>query len=382
MAEPEESKRSSAAATSGAGAEAGDRAAVLAAITTQIGWCRMLDAPFTAGLLELVRANVAAGGALAALTVPWPGRPLADALPIRLAGAFHALARSGRVPALVAVYSAASRTTPTAPAPDATVWGTAEAAALVGDVARAERDAIAAFVAHPPQTNEVGRSAILMPGYAEVARATGLPLRVLELGASAGLNLNWDRYGYRLGEGVVGPTDASLVLAPEWRGPAPYVTALPAVAARRGCDLSPIDLAAPGATERLLAYVWPDHPERVHRLEAAIAVARALPPPLDAADAGEWLAARLAEADEDGVATVVSHTIAWQYFAPATAERARRALDEAAGVATVARPLAWLDFEHRRADAPPDLELTLWPGGTRRVLARAHPHGNWIEWLA
>lgn len=365
---------------SSTGAEGGDRPAVLAAITTQIGWCRMLDAPFTAGLLEVVRANVAAGGALAALTVPWPGRPLADALPIRLAGAFHALARSGRVPALVAVYSAASRTTPTAPAPDATVWGTGAAEALVDDVARAERDAIAAFIAHPPQTNEVGRSAILMLGYAEVARVTGLPLRVLELGASAGLNLNWDRYGYRLGERMVGPTTASLVLAPEWRGPPPDVTTLPAVAARRGCDRSPIDLAAPGATERLLAYVWPDHPERVRRLATAIAVAQAVPPPIDAADAGDWLAARLAEPGASDVATVVAHTIVWQYFAPATAARARRALDDAAAAATAARPLAWLAFEHRRSDAPPELTLTTWPGGTRRVLARAHPHGNWIEW--
>lgn len=373
MSRPENTERASIAATADAAraADAGDRDAVLAAITTQIGWCRMLDAPFTAGLLGVVHANVARDGALLALVVPWPGRPFADALPIRIAGAFHALARSGRVPELTTMYAT----------PTPSVWERSESAALVDDVARAERDAIAAFLAHPPQTNEVGRSAILMPGYAAVARATGLPLRVLELGASAGLNLNWDRYAHRLDGRTVGPAGAAVVLAPEWRGTPPAVDALPAVAERRGCDRSPIDLAAPGAVDRLIAYVWPDHPERVRRLEAAVAVARATPPVVDAADAGAWVAARLVEPAE-GVATAVAHTIVWQYFAPATAAAARRAIDDAGARATTNAPLAWLAFEHRRSDAPPELTLTTWPGGVRRSLARAHPHGNWIEWRA
>ena len=375
MPRSEDTTHARAVAAADAARDAGDRDAVLAAITVQIGWCRTLDAPFTAGLLDVVHANVARGGALASLVVPWPGRALADALPIRIAGALHALARSGRVPELTATYAYASRSGPPL------AWDDPATAALVDDVARAERVAIAAFLAHPPQTNEVGRSAILMPGYCEVARATGLPLRVLELGASAGLNLHWDRYAHRLDDRTVGPADAGVVLAPEWRGTAPRVDALPTVAERRGCDRSPIDLAAPGAVDRLIAYVWPDHPERVRRLEAAVAVARAAPPPLDAADAGAWLAARLAK-PVAGVATVVAHTIVWQYFAPATAAVARRALDDAGARATTSAPLAWLAFEHRRNDAPPELTLTIWPGGARRVLARAHPHGNWIEWRA
>lgn len=351
-----------------------DRAEVLASIDTQIGWCRTLDAPFTGGLLGVVRHNIASDGALAALVVPWAGRPLADALPIRLAGAFHALVRGGRAPDLAAFY-------PPSPPPSIALKTREWDARVVEAATRDHRDDIAAFIAHPPQTNEVGRSAILMPGYAEVGRATGLPLRVLELGASAGLNLNWNRYAYRLGSLAVGAPDAALTLAPEWRGPLPPDVRLPEVVECRGCDRSPIDLARPGAVERLVAYVWPDHPERVRRLEAAIAIARTAPPAIDAEDAGAWLDERLAR-PIDGVATVVAHTIVWQYFAKPTAERARRAIEQAGAAATAASPLAWLAFEQRRTDAPPDVRLTLWPGGERRTLARAHPHGAWVEWCA
>src|SRR4029079_13903824 len=124
------------------------------------------------------------------------------------------------------------------PSPDAR-----PTADVVEAATRDHRDDIAAFIAHPPQTNEVGRSAILMPGYAEIARRTGLPLRVLELGASAGLNLNWDRYAYRYGEHFVGARNAPLTVSAEWRGPWSGVSEVPPVAERRGCDRSPIDLA-------------------------------------------------------------------------------------------------------------------------------------------
>lgn len=346
---------------------------VLASLDTQIGWCLKLDAPFTAGLVGAARDNVARGGALAALVVPWPGKPFADALPIRIAGAFHALARSGRAPALAAIY-------PPASAPS---WEDSAIAALIDDVARAHRDTIAAFIAHPPQTNEVARSAVLMAGYAEVARTTGLPLRILELGASAGLNLLWDHWAYRIGPRTIGPANAALTLAPDWRGTPPAIERLPTVVERRACDRSPIDLDASGAVDRLLAYVWPDHPERMERLAAAIAVAREARPPVDAADAGDWLEDQLLGPPGDaGVATVVAHSIVWQYFAPETKARARAALERAGAAATPTHPVAWLAFEQRTTDTPPDVTLTRWPGGERRTVARAHPHGAWIEWLA
>jgi hypothetical protein len=220
-----------------------------------------------------------------------------------------------------------------------------------------------------------------MAGYAEVARRTGLPLRVLEVGASAGLNLSWDRYAYRVGDRVVGPADAALVLAPEWRRTLPTIERHPDVVACRGCDRAPIDLAAPGTAERLIAYVWPDQTERVERLEAAIRVARVTRPQVDAADAADWLEHELA-ALTPGSATVVAHTIVWQYFSKETAARARRALTDAGARATTRQPLARLAFEQHGPDLPPELALTLWPGGTKTVLAHAHPHGEWIDWRA
>jgi hypothetical protein len=79
---------------------------------------------------------------------------------------------------------------------------------MQGEAAR-----IADFMSHEPQTNEVRRSAVLLPGFLTIAAETGLPLRILELGASAGLNQLWDRRHYRLGEigewGLILPCEAA-----------------------------------------------------------------------------------------------------------------------------------------------------------------------------
>ncbi len=347
---------------------AAGRERVLAAVETQIGWCRRLGSPFTAGVLEAVRDNIDAAGSLAALVVPWPGRPTVDAVALRLAAALHALVRAGRAPELAVFYP------PTSAPWDATAVGQA----LERTVAARQAE-VRDFVAHPPQTNEVGRSAILMPGYVEVARLTGLPLVILELGASAGLNLLWDRFAYRLGTLACGPPGAAVTIEAEWRGAPPAITSFPRVARRAACDRAPIDLDAAGAAERLIAYVWPDQSERVRRLEAAIALARAVGTRVENADAAAWLERELA-LPAAGAATVVAHTIVWQYFPAATAERVRATLAAAGARATPERPLAWLAFEHTKADAPPELALTLWPGDAPRTLACAHPHGAWVDW--
>src|SRR5258708_2678201 len=116
------------------------RERVLAAIETQIGWCRKLESPFTAEVLACVRDNVAAGGPLASLVVPWPGRPTVDALALRLAGALHSLARSGREPALAACYP---------PAPRTPIDGLA---AAIDEAVTVHSDEVRAFLATPPQT--------------------------------------------------------------------------------------------------------------------------------------------------------------------------------------------------------------------------------------
>jgi hypothetical protein len=112
------------------------------------------------------------------------------------------------------------------------------------------------WLAGPPQTNEVARSCVLMAGLLTIAEATGLPLRLFELGTSAGLNLNLDRFGYRLGEAVTGDAASAVQLAPAWSGPAPPVADV-TVLTRRGVDINPLDVSDAAVCERLMAYVWP-----------------------------------------------------------------------------------------------------------------------------
>jgi len=343
---------------------------ILRSIDLQIGWCRGNGAPFTANILEVIRDNLSAGGVLAPLVVPWNGNPLADALALRVAGALHLMVRTERAGDLAAFY----------PGHGDAPWDGAAAARAVEAAVRTNLDFVRDVLTRPPQTNETGRSAVLMPGYATIAKETGLPLSILEVGASAGLNLMWDRYAYRYGDRFVGSPDAPLTISAEWRGPWCGVEALPRVVSRRGCDRSPFDLTAPDAADRLIAYVWPEQTERLARLEAAIRLAQHEKPVLEKADAAAWLEQNLA-APALGVATVVAHTIVWQYFTKETRTRARAALDAAGTRATAQAPLAWLSLEQYAPDQLPELRLAVWPGGEIRTIARAHPHGAWIEWL-
>ncbi|HPU15603.1 MAG TPA: DUF2332 domain-containing protein, partial [Polymorphobacter sp.] len=295
----------------------------------------------------------------------WSGDGFADALPMRLTGGLNALARRDALPELAACY-------PPNPAPTDAALAAALAKGLCDD-------RLLDWLASAPQTNEVARSGVLMPGLLVIAQMTGLPLALFELGASAGLNLRLDDYGYVLGGQRFGRADAPLTLAPRWDGPPPLAAPLK-VAARRGVDLNPLDLGDPATSERLLAFVWPEQAERVQRLEAAIAAFIADPVALDRGDAADWVESVVAP--RDGVATVVFHSIAHQYFPATTQARIAAHMARMGAAATAAAPLAWLRFEldDASAGAPPTLRLTLWPGG-EYLLARTHPHGAVVHWL-
>jgi hypothetical protein len=142
----------------------------------------------------------------------------------------------------------------------------------------------------------------------------------------------------------------------------------------------PIDLGQQDQRLRLRSYVWPDQPDRLARLDAAITMARGLGISVERADAGVWVRDRLAE-PVPGQATVLYHSIMWQYMPGATQAAVRTAIEQAGGRATDAAPLAWLRFEPPRADARAELHLTLWPGERRHHLATAHPHGKVVTWL-
>ena len=342
-------------------------ARIVQSFRDQAGWAARLGSPFMARLMDRAAIALEEGGPLAALLGDWPGDPVADGLPLRVAGALHALVLSGADPALAATYP------PHTAGIDA-VWRAVEAALA------AHPGHVATYLASPPQTNEVGRSSLLLPGFLTIAGATGLPLRLLEIGASAGLNQIWDRYQYRYGARAWGDLASPVVLTCDWRGAPGPLGRTVRVASRAGCDRAPIDIRDAAQRDRLRAYVWPDQLERLARLDAALALARAADIRVAAADAADWLEARLAESAA-GSATVIYHSVVWQYLPAETQRRITARLAAAGATATKDRPLAHLALEYSGPDYA--LRLTLWLGGggkTDTLLATTHAHGAWLNW--
>ena len=162
------------------------------------------------------------------------------------------------------------------------------------------------------QTNEVQRCIALLPAFLTIAREVGLPLELLELGPSAGLNLLVDRYRFRYAAGSWGPESARLELRAEERGgtvPADLLATELVVRRRRGIDLAPVDATTDAGYLLLRSFLWPGLEDRVRRLDDAIATLRdeAVPPELIRGDYVELLPALLAERPHDAV-TVVFQT--------------------------------------------------------------------------
>jgi hypothetical protein len=336
-----------------------------AALRHQADACAQLGSPFTARLLRLTAERLRPGTAVADRLLAWPGRidSSGASVPLRLAGTLHGLVLAGKAPRLGALY-------PPAPAPgDDTLWE------AVADALRTHAAWIDAWLDRPPQTNETGRSAVLIAVGRLLAARYGLPLVLSELGASAGLNLIWDRYALALPGRTFGPATPALTLRPDWSGPAP-AAATPRVAARRGVDLTPLDPRDPDDVLRLTAYVWPDQADRLTRTRAALAAADAQ---VDRGDAADWLADRLADPPRDHL-HLVYHTVAWQYFPPATQSRARTLIETAGAAASDARPLAWFGMEADDRSPGAGLTLRLWPGDLTIPLGRADFHGRWVDW--
>lgn len=335
---------------------------------TQASACDELGSPFTArlcrGLASLLDDQTAVGRKV----LGWPGDPRADALALRLSGGLHALVLSGADAELAKIY------------PPETADDRAMALAIPAAIARNESDLLD-MLDSAPQTNEIARSGMLLPGFLAISRESGLPLELAEIGASAGLNLLFDRYHYRYGEKGWGDAASPVQLAPDIRGSAPPLSGELELIDRAGCDIAPIRIADPAQRLRLRAYVWADQTLRLERLDAALSLAERAPPTLVKEGAAEFLERQLA-ARRPEAAFVLFHSIMWQYMPEATRAKISELLEAAGDATTMRSPLYWLRMEPLAAGDPfATLSLTSWPGGTTRALARCDYHGRWIEWL-
>lgn len=329
--------------------------------------CADLGSPFTARLCTLAAERLTGESSVGETVLRWPGNPdgTGDALALRLAGTLHALVRSGQDAALAAVY-------PPHTVDDDTLWAAIEAAMRRDEAFMLER------LKSAPQTNEVRRSAALLPGFLTIAALTGKPLILSEVGASAGLNLQWDRYSYQLGDFRWG--QASRVdLAPRWEGPPPPQAPIE-ITERAGCDLNPLDPSSEDDRLRLFSYIWADQQDRLDRTAAALAMATESGVKVEKADAIDWLRHRLTT-PRPSMAHVIYHTIAWQYLPTALKAEGEALIADAGSRATMDAPLARLQLE---ADGKPDgaaILLTLWPTGETREIGRADFHGRWVKWV-
>ncbi len=336
--------------------------------------CAHGGAPFYADLCDLLAGDAESGGPTIAAMGEYASAPFGNAYHLRLLGGLHRMALANEAPGLRAHYPS------TGGDGDArAVWPVVEA--LLRDPPPALRGALE----RPLQTNEVGRSASLAAGMAWVARVTGLPLRVLEIGSSAGLNLRLDRYFYAAGGRTWGDPSSTVRFVESWDDGVPPFGDHTVVRERRGCDLAPIDVAQPGADLTLLSFVWPGQDERFERLRAALDIARVIPVEIDAAPADAWLPDQLA-AKRDGVATVVFHSIVWQYLPAASRANVLRALAHAGASASPNAPLAYLRLEPVEGMSHTELRCTVWsgggPGGEEHLLANAGFHAGRVTWLA
>jgi len=270
---------------------------------------------------------------------------------------------------------------------------------LFRELVAARRDELATLLeTRAIQTNEVGRSAALLPAFTVVAEHFDRPLALIEIGCSAGLNLFFDRFHIDYGDaGESGPASSTVRLACEVRGELrpPIPTEAPRVVSRLGLDLNPIDVTDPVATRWLEACVWPDVPHRFARLRAAIDLARLDPPELRAGNAVELVAEAIRSVPADAVACLDS-TWVLAYFSDEERHELHRQLDELGTDRAIAYvtaeyavdgapwvpppPRPTLVVEHKM---PTLLGLGLWDHGrtAHRVLGWMPPHGQWIDWL-
>jgi hypothetical protein len=333
--------------------------------------CVELGSPMYAGLLGRLAEDIDAGGPTAVVLEGHEDDPGPSALALRLLGSVHRLVLERRAGGLATSYPSVGGT-----------WDLEEGTAAFLALLERAPDAVREWLDRPPQTNEVGRSAALMGGLLHLEDSDRLPLRLFEIGSSAGLNLLADRFAYVDESGTTyGDPGSPVMLDPAWQGRSPEPWPGLRIVERSGCDAMPVDVASTEGRLTLTAYVWPDQQARLERLRGALALAQQ-----GTLDVRRESAAELADAItlEDGTTTVLWHSVMWQYLSGDEQARTDRRIEALGESATESARFAHLFLEPTKRTPESGREflvvLTTWPGGRRRILGRAAPHGLPVVW--
>lgn len=333
--------------------------------------CANLGSPLYAELLRRLADDVESGGPGAEVLDGHEEDPGPSALALRLMGAVHRLVLEGSAPGLAVHYPSVG-----GDGDPAGAWTALRA------VLGRHKDELRGLLDQPPQTNEVGRAAALIGGLAHVVDRWPHPVRLFEIGASAGLNLRADHFRVELTDGRgFGPPDSPVVLRDAWRGRIPPLGGRVDVVERAGCDTAPLDPTTADGRLRLTSYVWPDQIARLERLRGALDVAARVPATVDQRPAAEFVD-RIELVP--GATTVLWHSVMWQYLDRAEQAAVAARLDALGATATDESPLAHLALEPRRRTPDSDHEFLLvmrtWPAGEERILCTAAGHGPPIVW--
>ncbi len=300
--------------------------------------------------------------------------------PTVILAALHDLALAGHAPALAAAHAAAD--------------GDAAARAAIDTLLRMTDSVVAVAVRRKTRPNETGRCAVLYPAIAEAARRVGAhAVGLIDVGCSAGLNLNVDRVGLTYSNGPsLGDPSSPVQMSSSTVGDRPVPTrAMPEVVARVGVDLDPVDVTDADEARWLRACLWPDQRERLARLDAEMALAATAPPLLLQGDPVEVLPEAFARVPADAL-PVVTTTWALSQFTLESRLRFLHRLDEAA----TGRAVAWVSVEgvgvapaiptlgDRRASGHSIIGLAVFEQSALRAeaIGRCWSQGRMLAWLA
>jgi hypothetical protein len=342
---------------------------LLHTLRSQGRFCGASGSPMYEELFELVAKDVEADGVFATILSGHEDDSARQAVPLRLLGGLHRLALDHRAPTLRRFYPSTGGT-----------WDASAAWPEILLTAQTQMDQLRAALDQPPQTNEVGRSAVLIGGLLFIGRRWDLPIRLFEIGTSAGLNLRADHYRYRYPGGQWGPVDSPVTIDDAWHGQPPPKGAV-RITERHGYDIAPIDVTGTDGEMTVLSYVWPDQSARLVRLHGAITVARRVSARLHRVTAADAVTGMtLAE----GALTVLWHSITWQYLSDDERATIRDRVAALGAQAGASSPFAHLTLEPARDGPGTPIKFLVrarcWPGGELQLLGECHPHGPPVNW--